>query len=209
VRSFDITRHKKKNINTCAKNWAQYNMTLPMKLHIENKPHLTETELLQAQALEDVSVKNCAAVGSRALRLLVEKYPMLQSLRWVGNGPTGEEDYRAVVKLLSLRALNVSGDTGFTTKVCGELLSRSKTLRYLDVSFCSVNDEAFAEVSAPLVFLNLQGCPEITDRTLQYVARIPTLRHLLLGFNDKLTLTGLQALEGSGVQIHQARISEI
>jgi len=187
-------------------------MTLPMKLHIENQPNLTDAELahlLKASALDEVVVKHCAQVGSRALKLLVEKYPMLQSLRWIGNGHTDEEGYRSVVKLLSLRALNVSGDSGFTTKVCKELLSRSKTLRYLDVSFCSVTDEAFAKVSAPLTFLNLQGCSEITDETLEFVAQIPTLRHLLLGFNDKLTPVGLEALEGSGVQIHQARISEI
>ncbi len=181
-------------------------------MHITNKPTLTDNELarlLQAQELDEIEVKNCAAVGNRTLRLLAEKYPSLKSLRWVGNGPATEEGYRAVVGLPALRILNVSGNRGFTTQLCQELLLKSTSLRMLDISFCDITDEAFEGQTchSPLEFVNLQGCCHITDRTLRSLAKVPTLRHLVLGFNDKLTAQGLEAFAGTPVHIHQARIS--
>jgi hypothetical protein len=182
-------------------------------LHIANRSSLSDAELarlLQPQELDEIEVKNCTEVGGRVLQLLAEKYPSLKSLRWVGNGPINEEGYRAVVELLSLQALNVSGSSGFTSDVCAELLKRSRSLRCLDVSFCPVTDEAFAQITAPLVLLNLQGCSQITDKTLEFLlTQAPHLKHLLLGFNGPLSPESLKALEARGIKIHQARISAI
>ena len=91
--------------------------------------------------------------------------------------------------------LNKSGSEQLTNEACQQLL-QSPTLQALDVSFCPhLTDEAFAQIKAPLIFLNIQGCTNITDKTLAKLRQLKTLKYLCLAFNEKISKTALLALE--------------
>jgi hypothetical protein len=182
-----------------------------MLLHIANQPHLTDAKAEQFlnayHHLEEVEVKNCGSLGNKTLRFLIDKYPTLQALGWIDNLLTSEEGFAHLIENSSLRALNVSGSLHFSSPLCRELLSRSTSLQSLDVSFCPLTDAAFSSIHAPLTFLNLQGCTEITDKTLQFLAKISTLKTVVLGLNKKLTPQGIDKLERLPMKIHRARNS--
>ncbi len=154
----------------------------------------TKSDLDSLNGEKDVAIFPSEPLGSGVLSTLVERSPELQVLQWIKPQATEESFQHFVERAVELRALNVSDGLGISSAVLCSLFARAKCLRFLDLSFCSIDDSAFASIETPLVFLNLQGCSKITDATLYQLAKIPTLRHLLLAFNNQITPQGLRAL---------------
>jgi hypothetical protein len=188
---------------------SSYNDTPPLtsedyisNLQIRNHT-LTDREFLYRVApdLQSVHLQNCPNLGDKALYGLA-RAPSLSDLSWISNpGATDDGYYSFVQKCTRLASFNISGCAVFSTRTCQYLLSRSTELKALDISFCPVEDGAFSELSAPIAYLNLQGCTKITDATLRLLARAPTLKYLSLGYNDGITEEGLGIVKAASVTI--------
>ncbi|MDE3045667.1 MAG: hypothetical protein KGJ02_03380 [Verrucomicrobiota bacterium] len=168
-------------------------------LQVANNPLLTDKELEEVlshcKQLENFDLQNCPKIGDKTLHALTDKVCTLRALRWIGNGATAPATYLRLAKNCPrLCSLNLSGCSSFSTDICRSLLASCPSLAYLDLSFCPLEDGAFASANPSLTFLNLQGCTTLTDHTLRHLARLPSLRHLYLAFNDRITKNGLRAL---------------
>lgn len=131
-----------------------------------------------------------------------------KALSWLNNDLSAEELDGLLTQTIAWRALNLSGSAHLTSSTLQLLLTRAPALRFLDVSFCPLDDDAFRGIKAPLVFLNLQGCSAITDATLRELAKSATLQHLLIAFNDQITPAGVQAFSArplKTLKIHGCR----
>ncbi|HEY4255053.1 MAG TPA: hypothetical protein VGM34_01735, partial [Chlamydiales bacterium] len=117
---------------------------------IVNQPQLTDAKVEQFlssyQELDEIEVKNCCSLSHKTLRLLADRYPALKAVAWIDNGPISEEGLSHMIDNLSLRALNLSGNTHFSSSLCKRILSSSRSLKTLDVSFCPLTDEAFSSI---------------------------------------------------------------
>ena len=167
-------------------------------LQVANNPHLTDQEMAQVlphcEKLEQVDLQNCAQIGDGTLHSLTRKVS-LRALRWIGNLATTADGYAHLAQNShNLRSVNLSGSLYFFSDTALRLLTCATALDSLDLSFCPLEDDAFSCIHPSLAFLNLQGCSAITDRTLYQLAKFPSLQHIFLAFNDKITVEGLRAL---------------
>jgi len=155
---------------------------------------LSDEEFLRSvtPGLQSVYLQNCPNLGDATLNALALT-PSLSCLNWVSNPSASDEGYRCLGRnSTNLVSLNISGCLAFSSETCRHLLSRLTFLKALDISFCPIGDEAFEELSAPLVYLNLQGCTNITDVTLERLSKISTLKYLYLAHNDGITQEGMK-----------------
>lgn len=164
---------------------------------------------LQASvAVEHLTLRPLEPLPSSALFLIAAKCPSLRAFSWINNRCSEEQWLEFARRSSQLQFLNLSGSAHVTGRVVNELVGNGALLRCLDLSFCPLDDSAFAAVTTPLSFLNLQGCSALTDATLHQLSKLPTLRHLLVAFNDQITPAGLQAFtEGrlKTLKIHGCR----
>lgn len=173
-------------------------------LEIANHDQLTDEEfqklLLNCPDLLELTLQNCPQLTHYSLQFLTQVCPFLHSLQWIGQKNTPSGCFESLALIPKLQSLNLSSSS-LTAPACQSLLNRPCPLTYLDVSFCPLTDEAFANVRAPLRFLNLQGCSLLTDTTLRHLSKIPTLRHLCLAYNSHMTPSALSALPHLSIHI--------
>ena len=164
-------------------------------LQIVNHFELTDAgfqEILsRCPHIETLHIQNCPYLTNGSLERL-SQLPHLRTLFWIGNISATETGYQTLLSSTSLRTLNLSG-SHLTNPACSTLLTHS-FLTALDVSFCPLDDRAFSHFQAPLIYLNLRGCPNLTDQTLLTLSRLPTLKHLLLAYHSRMTPEGLRLL---------------
>jgi len=152
--------------------------------------------------LQSANLQNCPYLGDSTLHRLAQ-LPSLEALRWIANPAATPSGHLFLAQHTHLHSLNISGCSQFRDAAC-QLHLQNPLLHSLDVSFCPLTDTAFTSIRSPLIFLNLQGCSSITDCTLHRLIQIPTLKHLYLAFNSKITKVGLRALKN--LPLHTLKI---
>ena len=167
-------------------------------LHIANHPELTDLQLQhmlgQCTNLHTLFIRNCPKLSNDSLCFLTKTAPKLHTFSWIGTSAASDEGFSLLLhKCQDLIYVNLSG-TNCSNIALGQLLIDNLRLVSLDISFCALTDEAFITIRAPLHFLNLQGCSMITDKTVETLCTVGSLRHLALAYNDQITPTGLNLL---------------
>ena len=167
--------------------------------------HIVRTNSDLSTSSRELAIKSATPLD---LGKVYERAKECEALSWLNNDLSSEELGGLLAQTTAWRALNLSGSAHLTSASVQQLLARSPALRFLDVSFCPLDDSAFHDIQAPLVFLNLQGCSALTDAGLRELAKCATLQHLLIAFNDRITPAGLQAFSArrlKTLKIHGCR----
>jgi hypothetical protein len=152
-----------------------------------------ESALTYSVDLEEVELRECPLLGDQTLAFLSRNCPRLRKIYWIGVNSLTRAGIEALARLPRLHVLNFSS-AALASDACRTILTQCTQLRFLDLSFCPVQDEAFDNVQAPLQFLNLQGCSLLTHKTLDRLAYLPHLRHLALAYQPSIDPAALARL---------------
>lgn len=144
--------------------------------------------------MKDLSV-DLNPITGEGLEIICEKYPNLRLLDLSGTN-IKNEDLMFLKKLKLLRVLKIPEITHIDKKGLIVLTKVHPNLETLDLGGTSIgdNDLTLLTKMKKLEELDLQGV-DITDKGVAHIARIPNLKTLDLGHNDKLTIQSLYFLK--------------
>ncbi len=78
-------------------------------------------------------------------------------------------------------------------------------IEYLNISSCDITSEglAFLPSLTNLKFLDLSYCNRVSEKSAQYIQKLPRLQHLIIKGVIKINTSSLKKFEKRGLIIHQ------
>lgn len=141
--------------------------------------------LARLHRLRVLDLSHCSHFTDDGLRALTALHTTLENLNLKGCSLISDQGVAELMTLTVLNRLNVSRCR--ITDVGLEHIGQWPSLRSLNVAACKgITDRGFCAWRAPLKFLNLSGCSELTDAAVRNLAR-PSLTNLNLSDCEQIT----------------------
>ena len=104
----------------------------------------------------------------------------------------------------NLRYLNLTENRGISNSGMAAV-GQLRQLRYLNIGACDINNQGmdFLPNLVNLEYLNLSYCNRITEKSAQYIQKLPKLKYLELQGCIKINTGGLKKFEKKGLTIRK------